>query len=414
MLQFEIVRLGFRSLMLHKLRSLLTILGVVFGVGSVVSLLAIGEGVSHDMEEQLLRLGPDRILIRSKQPPHLANSAGDVLTYGMSELDFVRIERLIPHIASCAKTFEMAKEFWNGQHVAELRIVGTTPEFRDVHRLEVAQGRFLAWTDIHRSANVAVVGAGVARKLWGAGNPIGQTVWHSSGHYTIIGVLKPRSEQGTLQHDPNQSLFLPFSTAKTRFENIVRVEEQGGKRYERLEIHQIGLRVQNPDELPQIAGMIRSLLVRYHPRADYELVVPYELLEQTERTKRIFNAVLGSIGGISLLVGGIGIMNIMLATVTERTREIGIRRALGATRRHIVLQFLIESVVLSSIGGFLGLGLGVAVPLLVTQLSEVKTIVTPGSMLLSFGISVGVGIVFGVYPARKAAQMEPVAALRMG
>ncbi len=414
MMHFHIIWIGIQSLLLHKLRSLLTILGVVFGVGSVVSMLAIGEGVSHDMREQLLRMGPDRIIIRSQRPRQAAAEGGEIMTYGVNRADLTRLQQLVPGILAVAETFEIDKDFWAGNRRAEVRIVGTTPDFREIHRLEMQQGRFLAWTDLNSRTSVVVLGAGVARKLFGAGDPLGAEIKHSSGHYRVIGVLRPRVEQSSMQHDPNQSLFAPLPTVKARFEHVVRVDEGGSRRYERLDLHQIGLRVRDLQEMPQIISMIRRLMTEFHPQNDYELVVPYELLKQSEHTKRVFNAVLGSIGSISLLVGGIGIMNIMLATVTERTREIGVRRALGARRRDIILQFLAESVVLSSIGGILGLGLGVVVPYVITQVSDVQAVVTGWSLLLALGISVGVGVVFGVYPARKAAAMEPVVALRYG
>jgi len=410
--QLRIIWVGVQSLMLHKLRSLLTILGVVFGVGSVVSMLAIGEGASHDVREQLLRLGPDRVVIRSARPPHRTASDGDILTYGVTQLDLMRIRNLVPGVRAIAGTYELDKDFWAGEVEAEAHVVGTTPDFRSIHRLEIQQGRFLAWPDLKRRANTAVLGAEIARDLFGAEDPVGREIRHSSGYYRIVGVLRPRVEQSAMQYDPNRSLFMPFPTVKSRFENVLRISEGGSKRYERIDLHQIGLGIEDLATMPQVVAMVRRLISSSHPQNDYELVIPYELLKQTERTKRVFSAVLGSIGGISLLVGGIGIMNIMLATVTERTREIGIRRALGARRQDIVLQFLVESVVLSTVGGVCGLGVGFLVPLLVTHVSELKNVVTPGSLLLSLAISVAVGVLFGVYPARRAAAMEPVAALR--
>jgi len=197
-----------------------------------------------------------------------------------------------------------------------------------------------------------------------------------------------------------------------RLENVIRISGAGGRRFECVEVHEIGLRVSDLDHVDQQPAMIRRLLEVEHPVADYQITVPFELLRQAERTKRIFSLVLGSIAGISLLVGGIGIMNIMLATVTERTREIGLRRALGAKRRQVVLQFVVETVLLSVSGGILGLGLGLLIPELVQWAAGMKTIVTFESLVLALGISVALGIVFGLYPARRAAQMDPVEALR--
>jgi len=407
---FRLIHVAFKSLMLHKLRSLLTILGVVFGVGSVVSMLAIGEGASHDAQQRLLRLGPDRIIIRSALPPN-TTAGGDVQIFGLSQSDERRIEGL-PGVRVTAPTYEIEKDFWAGDREVEIQVVGTTPNYQPIHRLDLAQGRFLSWSDIEQTANVVVLGSETARSLFGVADPLGQEIKHSSGHYLIVGVLAPNVEQSGGTNDPNRSLFMPFATAKMRFENVIRIEDSRGKRYERIDVHQLSLLVNHAKQIPQVAGLLRSSFDQHHPDVDYEMFIPYELLKESERTKRVFNAVLGSIGGISLLVGGIGIMNIMLATVTERTKEIGIRRALGARRRDIIMQFVVESASLSTIGGLAGLLLGVLIPKLVTELSDMQTIVTPWSMVLSLGISSAVGVLFGVYPARKAAAMEPVEALR--
>jgi putative ABC transport system permease protein len=406
----QLVRLGVRSLAVHKLRSVLAVLGIVFGVGSVVSMLAIGEGASHTVQEDLRRLGPDRIIIRSVRPEGGGRNAP--LEYGLTDADLRRIEGLAPELVAVAPTFELKKEVWVGHRTAEPPLVGTTPQFADIHRLEVARGRFLSWPDIQSRANVAVIGNTLARQLFGADNPIGRELKLGSGHYRIVGLLRPRSDGTAALHDPNASIFLPLSTAKMRLENVIRIVSGGGRRYEHVELHQIALRARRLEDVPQIAAMIRRLLEQRHPARDYELVVPYELLQQAERAKRIFSLVLGSIGGISLLVGGIGIMNIMLATVIERTQEIGVRRALGAKRWHITVQFLVETVILATAGGLLGVALGVAIPPLVTHFSQVETVVTPWSLAVSLAISTAVGILFGLYPARRAALMDPIEALR--
>jgi putative ABC transport system permease protein len=413
LLQRRIIQAGWQSLLLHKLRSTLTILGVVFGVASVVSMLAIGEGVSRNARDQLLQFGPDRIVARSVQPPNSTAKGGDVLIYGLTQQDIRRIENVVPEIASMTSTYELDnKEIWFNDRTAKLRIVGTTAAFRDIYRLDVERGRFLSDFDVRGNADVAVLGANAARELFPLVNPIGQTVKSGSGYFKVVGVLRNRLEQSSMQYDPNDCMLIPFSTAKARFEIVARIVEGGAKRYERLDIHQIGIRTRELSHMPEIAATLRQLLTLTHPQQDFELTVPFELLKQIDRTKRIFSVVLGSIAGISLLVGGIGIMNIMLATVMERTHEIGIRRALGATRRAIILQFIVESVILSTIGGLLGILLGLCVPTLVTRISSVQTIVTPWSIVIPLAISVAVGILFGVYPARRAARMQPVEALR--
>jgi putative ABC transport system permease protein len=410
---WQLVRLGFRSLMLHKMRSALTVLGMVFGVASVVSILAVGEGASHTVQEELRRLGPDRIMISSMPPADAPNDSKQRLEYGVTEADLHRIEMLVPGLRSVAPSYELTKNVYVDERKSETPLVCTTPPYLDIHRLEVARGRFLASPDVESKANVAVLGADIARELFLAEEPIGQQLKMGSGQYTVVGVLKPRPVVGATVNDPNASIFLPLTTGKMRLEDVIKIESGGGKRYEAVEFHQIGMRVANLDNVEQVAGMLRRGLERYHRgEPDYVMTVPFELLRKTERTKRVFSWVLGSIAGISLLVGGIGIMNIMLATVTERTREIGVRRAVGAKRWHVVLQFLVETIVLSTGGGLLGLLLGMTIPPLITALSDVETIVTAWSLALSMIISVAVGVVFGMYPARRAAAMDPIEALR--
>jgi putative ABC transport system permease protein len=261
-------------------------------------------------------------------------------------------------------------------------------------------------------ANVAVIGADVARALFGAVDPLGQDIKLGSGHFQVVGLLAPRADASAALYDPNDSIFLPLTTGRSRLESVIRITGAGGRRFEVVELHQIGLLLCNTDDVDQQAAILRRLLALERKVVDYEIVVPYELLRQSEHTKRVFSWVLGSIAGISLLVGGIGIMNIMLATVTERTREIGIRRALGAKRWHVQLQFLVETIVLSLSGGVLGLGLGLAIPAVVERAADMETIVTGRSLVLALGISVVIGIVFGLYPARRAARMDPIEALR--
>jgi putative ABC transport system permease protein len=409
---WQLVRGGARSLGIHKLRSGLTVLGMVFGVASVVSILAIGEGASYEIQEQLRRLGPDRILLRSVLPPDAGGSSSERVDYGLKEVDLARIEALVPGLEAVTPSYEIEKDVHNGVKTVRAPLVCTTPSFLDIHQLRVSRGRCLTHPDLETAANVAVLGAAVARALFGPLDPVGQDIKLGSGHYRIVGLLEPRAETSAALHDPDDSIFLPLTTGRLRLENIIRIVGAGGRRYEYVELHQIGMRASDTAQIEQQAAMLRRLLALEHPRPDYEVVVPYELLQKSERTKQVFRWVLGSIAGISLLVGGIGIMNIMLATVTERTREIGIRRALGAKRWHVLLQFLVETVVLSASGGCLGLALGLAIPALVEWASDMKTIVTAQSLFLALGISVVVGLVFGLYPARRAAMMDPIEALR--
>jgi putative ABC transport system permease protein len=212
--------------------------------------------------------------------------------------------------------------------------------------------------------------------------------------------------------DYNRDVYIPFATDRVRFGKLLMYYRAGTFQAEKLEISQVTISVDSMDHVKQTAAIIQGLMSQYHPKKDTSLTVPLDLLEKAEQTQRLFTLVLGAIASISLLVGGIGIMNIMLATVTERTREIGIRRALGAKRRDIMLQFLVETVTLSSTGGLIGVGLGVLASHLVTRFFSLPTILQPWSLVLAASVSLAVGLIFGLYPARRAAHMDPIEALR--
>jgi putative ABC transport system permease protein len=255
--------------------------------------------------------------------------------------------------------------------------------------------------------------------LFPFGSPVGQHVRVGGSYYQVVGVMAPRgkvSETGADGQRNSQTtantMFIPLETAKTRYGEVLRKIRSGSFEQERVELHEVTVEVGSTDQVSATADAVKTLLERHHKKKDYEIVVPLELLRRAERTKQIFNIVLGSIAAISLLVGGIGIMNIMLASVTERTREIGIRRALGARREDIITQFLVEAVILSAAGGILGVLLGVTIPHFVSQFAGMKTIITFWSPVLAFTISGAVGVIFGIYPAFRAAMMDPVEALR--
>jgi putative ABC transport system permease protein len=249
---------------------------------------------------------------------------------------------------------------------------------------------------------------------------LGSHVRIGSSYFKVIGIMAPRSKHAELSGSPDKSdgagalerMYIPLSTTRTHYGEVLRRERSGSYEAERVELHEVTVQVADPDQVMDVADSIKALLEHTHKKVDYAIVIPLELLKRAEQTKRIFNVVLGSIAAISLLVGGIGIMNIMLASVTERTREIGIRRALGAKRRDIIVQFLVETVMLSGAGGIVGVALGLSIPHLVTFFSGMTTIVVLWSPVLAFGISAFVGVVFGIYPALRAAEMDPVEALR--
>jgi putative ABC transport system permease protein len=281
----------------------------------------------------------------------------------------------------------------------------------------VARGRF--FTENDGDTSVCVLGADMVRALFPLESPLDKDVRVGGEYYKVIGVMEP----GTYEPKPDDAsgeqakpaahrMFIPLETARSHYGEVLMRRRSGSIEAERVELHELTVKVAALQDVTSAADAIKAVMQRTHPKMDYQIVVPLELLKRAERTKQIFNIVLGSIAAISLLVGGIGIMNIMLASVTERTREIGIRRALGARRRDIVVQFLVETVILSGAGGILGVVLGVIIPFVVSHAAGMRTIVTFWSPVLAFTISALVGVVFGIYPAIRAAKMDPVEALR--
>jgi putative ABC transport system permease protein len=428
---YRTVQLGVKSLWLRKLRSLLTGIGIVFGVCSVIAMLAIGEGLSFEAQEQIRRLGSNNIIIRSVKPPESPSSNTErsyTIDYGITYKDISRIKNTIPGVEIVIPSRIIRKDVWVGPRRLDCDIVGTVAWYPEMRNHHVAVGRFFDDQEVEDDLNVCVLGNGMAEVLFPIDEPIGRTVRVESDFYRIIGVMEPRSRQATVQNTGGSEaaqvqqasqasgapfeMFIPLTSAKTRFgETLVR-RTSGSFSAERVELHEATVKVAALGDVVETWRIIGDLLKANHKKVDYEIIVPLDLLRQAERTKRIFNIVLGAIAAISLLVGGIGIMNIMLATVTERTREIGIRRALGAKRRDIVLQFVVETVLLSASGGAIGVMLGVTIPEFITYFADLKTIVTIWSPAIAFSISALVGIVFGIYPAVRAANMDPVEALR--
>ena len=303
--------------------------------------------------------------------------------------------------------------------VQQAQIIGTHPIYMEMSGVDLLRGRFLSETDeIHRN-NICVLTVSLAENLFPYQDPLEEEVKIGSEYFTVVGLVRERGmvdkrpQSGQMEGQPlDNNVYVPLATTKSRFGETIFKRSAGSFEAEKVQLHQVTVQFHSVDDVEVAVPMIRTLFKRFHQKLDYEVIVPLELLRQAEQTKRIFNIVLGSIAAISLVVGGIGIMNIMLATVTERTREIGIRRALGAKKKDIVTQFLVETVVLSIGGGLIGVVVGVATPLLVSQLTDMKTIVTPLSVLISFGISGAVGVVFGIYPASRASALDPIEALR--
>ena len=381
--------LGVKNLLLHKLRSFLTMLGLVFGVGSVIAMLAIGEGASRDALERIRKLGSHNIMLLSKKPPEDRNSQQKrawFSIYGLLYADAERIAATVPSVDKVVPFKSLVKPARYRGRAEDLRVI----------------------------ASVAVLTEWGARKMLANEHALGETLTIDGNTYRVIGIVKSEggdSESGDTP-DSRSDVYIPIAAARQRYGDVFFRRTNGASIREKVELHGIIARVRDERDVEPTAKAVERILETSHKSKDYAINVPLQLLKQAEATKRTFSIVLGAIAGISLLVGGIGIMNIMLASVTERTREIGIRRAIGARRSQIVMQFLIEALVLSVFGGLIGMALGLAIPLLVTAFAGMPTVVTPWSLVLSFGISVGVGIGFGIYPAMRASKLDPIIALR--
>ncbi len=420
MRQTKIVRniwLGIENLLLHKLRSFLTMLGVVFGVGSVVAMLSVGEGASKEALSQIRKLGSNNIIIssvKSAEEEQTSTVHSHMSIYGLTFDDHRRVAESFAHVQQTAPAKLMRKDARLRERSMELRVVGATPEWFKLVPRAIVAGRVMLPSDQDKRSPVAILTEFGAHKLLATRGSVGETVRIGGSEFEIVGIIKSESGQAGNIQIPDQEIdvYIPLEVARRYFGDIFAKRTAGSEERELVELHQIIVQVDDPKHAEAVGAGIERMLQRFHKKKDYAVSIPLALLKQAEATKRTFNIVLGSIAGISLLVGGIGIMNIMLASVTERTREIGIRRAIGAKRKQIIYQFLIETVVLSMAGGLVGLSIGVLIPFMITYFSDMPTVITVRGILLPLIISMAIGILFGLYPAMNAARVDPIVALR--
>ena len=408
------IKLGVKTLMLHKLRSMLTMLGVVFGVASVIAMLAVGEGASRDALLRIRMLGSNNIIITSQKATAQTQNSGNqrINIYGLTYDDADRIAASFAHVTTVVPVKSLKREGRLGMRTAELRVMGCSPAWFELVQRDVLAGRHLLESDMDGQSNAVVLTESGARKLLATQETIGTEIEIAGNFYEVVGIVRPANAGSEQTPDQQEDAYIPLPVARERFGDLNVQRSSGSFIREQVELHQILVQIDSTANVERTAAGITRMLEMFHDDPDYQVKVPLALLREAEATRDQWNIVLGSIAGISLLVGGIGIMNIMLASVTERTREIGIRRAIGAKKRQIIGQFLVETVVLSAVGGAIGIAIGFIIPWAVTRFAHMPTVVTPASLLLASGISVGIGIAFGLYPAARAANLDPIQALR--
>jgi len=429
----ENVRIGIEGLQSHRIRSVLTALGIIFGVAAVVAMLSIGEGAKLEALEQIRLMGVNNIIIRSKeQSVSSFETAKASFSPGLVALDADAISEICPGVESSVPQWEKTTQALYGADRKEVKVIGTTPAFLAVFGYSLSQGRFLDAGHIQNQENVCVLGTDAKVGLLHFENPLGKSIKIDDQWFTIIGImarqLAPSKSVENLQvRNLNMDIYIPLTTAQYKMERYksaggsnvrffgggISVSSSGRTPLPRFLLDQITVKLKPNVDMREPAEVIRRILARRHFNVDdYEIIVPEALVEQSQKTQRIFNIVMGAIAGISLLVGGIGIMNIMLASVLERTREIGVRRAVGATRADVLGQFLFEATFLSIVGGLIGIMLGYGLTRIITFYAEWRTVVSWEAIALAFTVSAGVGIAFGYYPARKAAFQNPIDSLR--
>lgn len=395
--------MAFSALMANKMRSLLTMLGIIIGVGAVIAMVSIGMGVRNNIQQSIASLGSNMLIVMpgAENRTGVRGGAGSKTTLEDEDADAIKAK--IGGIDNVSAMVSGSYQVVFGNSNWKTSVQGVSPDYMDIRSLEVESGIFITEHDMVKRNRVAVIGSTVSENLFGGSNPVGQNIRIDNQPFKIIGVLKKKG-QSSMGQDQDDVIIVPMTTAQERMLGINYV-------------HSINVQVSSPDIMDEVQEDIETLLRQRHHIAkgqedDFNVRNLTSLMETMDSTTAMITMLLGAVAGISLLVGGIGIMNIMMVSVTERTREIGIRKALGATFRNIMMQFLIESVVIGIIGGVIGIFMGCTLSIAVAEFFNFNTVITLLPIAVSFSFAVGTGLFFGIYPARKAAKLDPIEALR--
>jgi putative ABC transport system permease protein len=425
----ESFEISVKGLQANKLRTFLTMLGIIFGVGAVIAMMSIGEGARQETLQQIELMGTNNIIINRVNLKMKQEKGKSSFSPGLTLNDAKAIKELNPLVQYITPVREQTAAVTYKSTIFQSKIIGTTPDFPATFNSRVAEGAFIKSFNNDSYSNVCVIGRGIKEKLFRFEDPLMKKIKIGELWFDIIGVIAEKSMSGGSagMRNFNDDIYIPLSTMMYKMTRMVGPsgepvgeisffgmgDDDTPQVVDRATVDQLTVKVKDSDLLKEASDLTARILERKHFGVnDYEIVLPEQLLEQKQKTQRIFNIVMGAIAGISLLVGGIGIMNIMLANILERTKEIGIRRAVGATKNDVLSQFMFEALIISVTGGIIGIITGYAMTALISRYAEWNTIISPSAVILAFFVSAATGLLFGIYPAKKAAEKDPIESLR--
>jgi putative ABC transport system permease protein len=415
----DIVLLAFHSLRVHIVRSILTMIGIIFGVCSVSIMLAINAGAGKQSADLLRELGSNSIIFSSVKPSagnsSTASKGFSLYQYGIKHTTVSCLVNNIQDI-DCYTTLHIGKQFYYAREDKQsmATVFGVEPKYADVANPVIVQGRFISNMDMEQRNPYCVITSTLARNAFKCENPIGKIIRLKDRPFKVVGVMKrlPKTLEDTNISESDIPIFIPRTTEESMFSKMNVMSSQGNTVSEKVEVNQLIIKMKNEQAVMDAAPIARRIIDKQQPKNDCSIKIPKELIEKRAAQRKLWDLLSFVIASVSLIVGGIGIMNIMLASVTERTKEIGVRRAIGAKKRDIIIQFLLEAITMTTCGGLIGVALGYFTPPYVGDYLNIVPIISMSMLILPFFMAIGVGIVSGLYPAIRAAGLDPIEALR--